>query len=62
MFISEYHSTGKNSALFNELSRKQPEHSLILSGKLLTDKNVDETNDFLKSVNGIQINVQGSFN
>ena len=62
MFISDYHRTEKNSALFNELSRKQPERSLILSGKLLTDKNVDETNDFLKSVNGIQINVQGSFN
>ena len=62
MFISDYHRTEKNSALFNELSRKQPENSLILSGELLTDKNIDETNDFLKSVNGIQINVQGSFN
>ncbi len=62
MFISDYYRIEKKSALFNELSRKQPEHNFNVSGELLTDKSVDETNDFLKSVNGIQINVQGSFN
>jgi hypothetical protein len=52
----------KNSTLFNELSRKQPENGFNISGELLTDKSVDETNDFLDSVDGIHIELHGKFN
>ena len=61
-FINDYVRTKNSSALFSDLKKKQPEHSLSISGELLIDKNVDESKDFLESVNGIKINVQGSFN
>ncbi|MCG6937396.1 MAG: hypothetical protein LJE83_04395 [Gammaproteobacteria bacterium] len=62
MFSNEHRHTEKNSALFNALKKKPTEHSLNFSGKLLTDKDADESIDLLKLVNGIQINVQGTFN
>jgi len=62
MFVNKDRHTEKRSALFNVLKKKQTEHGLNFSGKLLTDKNANETTDLLKLVNGIQINVQGSFN
>jgi len=50
-----------NSALFDGLNRKYPDRRLKLSGELLTDENEYETKDILKSVNGVQINLQGKF-
>ena len=49
----------KNSALFNKLSEKQTESELSVSGKLYTDKTKDK--DYLQSVDGAQINIQGNF-
>ena len=51
-----------NSTLFDGLSRNSADRRLKLSGQLLTDENEYETKDILKSVNGVQINVQVKFN
>lgn len=62
MFINDNVGTENNSALFEELNKKNPDRRLKLSGRLLTDKNEYETKYLLKSVNGIQVSVQGKFN
>lgn len=62
IFFNDSGHAEKNSILFDELSKKQPAGNLSLSGELLTDENEYETKDLLKSVDGIHINVQGSFN
>jgi len=62
MLFNDNDGTENNSALFDELSKKNPDRRLKVRGELLTDKSVGETDDIIKSVNGIQINVQGKFN
>ena len=59
--FNDHDGTEKNSKLFDELNRKQPASSFSLSGELLTDENEYETKDLLKSVDGIHIKVQDSF-
>ena len=49
----------KNSVLFDKLSEEKTESGISLSGKLYTDKTKDK--DYLKSVDGAQINIQGNF-
>ena len=49
----------KNSALFEKLSDNKTEAEISVSGKLYTDKTKDK--DYLKSVDGAQINIQGNF-
>lgn len=51
----------KNSALFNTLNKKHTKSGINLSGELLTDKNADDNTSYLKSVDGVQIDIQGSF-
>lgn len=62
MFFKDDNAVENNSALFDDLSRKYPDRRLRLSGELLTDENEYESKDILKSVNGVQINIQGKFN
>ena len=51
----------KNSALFNTLNKKHAESKLNLSGEFLTDKNADDETNYIKSVDGIQIDIKGNF-
>ena len=51
----------ENSALFNTLNKKHAESKLNLSGEFLTDKNADDETSYIKSVDGIQIDIQGNF-
>lgn len=54
----EYKNDGalleKNSALFETLSKKQAEDEITLSGELL----IDENKDYLKSIDGVKINIE----
>ncbi len=61
IFVNDSDLTEKNSALFNQLSKKRPGSGVNLSGELLTDENADETQDIRQSVDGMQINVKGDF-
>ncbi len=54
--------TEKNNALFETLSKNDIESRINLSGKLLTDKDKVKNNQYLESVNGVQINIKGNFN
>ena len=51
----------KSSALFETLNKKQVESEISVSGTLLTDKNKDENEDYLKSVDGAKIIIKGNF-
>jgi len=51
----------ENSALFNTLNKKHSESKINLSGEFLTDKNAGDETNYIKSVDGIQIDIQGSF-
>ncbi len=54
--------TEKNNALFETLSKNHIESKINLSGKLLTDEDKVENKEYLQSVNGVQINIEGNFN
>ena len=54
--------TEKNNALFKTLSKNQIEPKINLSGKLLTDEDKVENKEYIESVNGVQINIEGNFN
>ena len=62
LFFSDNVRVDESSDLFKVISKKPPESSIYLSGELLTDENADDETDFLESVDGIQIEIQGSFN
>ena len=49
----------ENIALFETLNQDKSESGITVSGKLLTDENKDE--NYLKTVDGAQINIQGNF-
>ena len=51
-----------NSALFETLSRNKVDDDINVSGKLFTDENKLASKEYLDSVDGIQINIEGSFN
>ena len=61
MLINNAVPTEKDTNLFNTLNKEQAEPSINVSGEFLTDKNADEETDVLKSVDGIQIEIKGSF-
>lgn len=52
----------ETDALFKTLSKNQIEPRVNLSGKLLTDENKLDNKEYLDSVDGVQINIEGSFN
>jgi len=54
--------TEENNTLFETLSKNQIEPRINLSGKLLTDEDKVEDKEYLESVNGVQINIEGNFN
>lgn len=55
-------ATEETDALFKTLSKNQIESRVNLSGKLLTDENKLENKEYLDSVDGVQINIEGNFN
>jgi hypothetical protein len=52
----------ETNALFKTLSKNQIQPKVNLSGKLLTDDDKLENKEYLDSVDGVQINIEGSFN
>ncbi len=54
--------TEKNNTLFETLSKNKMEPKVNLSGKLYTDEDKVENKEYLKSVDGVQINIEGNFN
>lgn len=54
--------TDNNSALFETLGESQIKRKINLSGKLLTDEDKIDNKEYLESVDGVQINIKGSFN
>ncbi len=61
ILINDNAAMEDNSELFTRLSQKKSEPGINVSGELLSDENADEETDYLKSVNGLQIEIQGSF-
>lgn len=61
LFLKENEPTEENSALFNTLSKEQPESSTGISGKFFTDEAKLENKEYLDSIEGVQINIQGEF-
>ena len=55
-------STENNNILFIKLSKNQIEPRINLSGNLITDKDKVASKEYLDSVEGMQINIEGSFN
>ena len=55
-------STENNNILFKKLSKNQIEPRINLSGNLITDKDKVANKEYLDSVEGMQINIEGSFN
>ncbi len=51
----------KHSTLFKTLSKNHSESDINLSGKVLTDKSKLDNKEYLDSVDGIQINIEGGF-
>lgn len=51
-----------NSALFETLSRNKVDDEINVSGKLITDENKLANKEYLDSIDGLQINIEGSFN
>jgi len=60
-FIQEKAPIEKNSALFETLNKGQTEANINLSGELLTDEDKIENKEYLDSVDGVQINIEGNF-
>ena len=50
-----------NTDLFNLLNKQQEKSSIKLSGKLFTDDEKLENKEYLDSVEGMQINIEGDF-
>lgn len=62
IFNKDKEPTEKNSALFETLGKDQTISNINLNGKLLTDKNKLENKEYLESVDGVQVNIEGNFN
>jgi len=58
---SEGLNAEENSALFNTLNQKHREPDTNLSSEFLTDENADEETNYLKTIDGLRIEVQGNF-
>ena len=62
-FLStDKNASEKNTTLFKKLNKNQMEPRVNLSGNIITDKDKVENKDYLDSVEGMQINIEGSFN
>ena len=61
LFLKEKEPTEENSALFETLSKDPSEPKIDLSAKLLTDEEKIENRQYLESVEGVQINIEGKF-
>ena len=62
-FLSaDKNASEKNTTLFKTLSKNQIEPRINLSGNLITDKDKFANKEYLDSVEGMQINIEGSFN
>ena len=59
---TDKYASEKNTTLFKKLNKNQIEPRINLSGNLITDKDKVENKDYLDSVEGMQINIEGSFN
>ena len=62
IFKKEKDSKAKNSALFETLGKEKTEPRLHFSGKLFTDEAKLDNKQYLDSVEGVQLNIEGSFN
>jgi len=51
----------KDNTLFKNLNKSQVKPGINLSGNLITDKDKVENKKYLDSVEGMQINLKGSF-
>lgn len=61
VFNKDKEPTETQSELFETLNRDQKERDINLSGKLLTDEEKIDNKEYLDSVEGLQINIEGSF-
>lgn len=61
IYFKDEASEEKNSALFEKLNKSSTKDNINLSGKLLTDDTKHENKEYLDSVDGLQINIEGSF-
>ncbi|MCW8831214.1 MAG: hypothetical protein OQK32_06815 [Gammaproteobacteria bacterium] len=61
LFIKENEATEANSVLFKTLSKNRTKDKIKLSGKFLTDEEKLENSEYLDSVEGMQINIEGEF-
>ena len=61
IFNEDKEPTDTQSELFDTLNRKQTESDINLSGKVLTDEEKIDNEEYLDSIDGLQINIEGSF-
>ncbi len=54
--------TEGNNSLFSAPKKNNADPGINLSGKVFTDDNKLENKDYLNSLDGVQINIKGSFN
>ena len=54
--------TEGNNSLFGTPHKNNTDPGINLSGKVFTDDNKLENKDYLNSLDGVQINIKGSFN
>lgn len=62
IFNKEKDSKATNSALFETLGKDKTEPRIHFSGKLFTDETKLDNKQYLESVEGVQLNIEGSFN
>ena len=60
-FTNDSQATENNSALFKTLSKQNTGPDINLSGKVLTDSDRLDNKEYLDSVDGVQINIEGNF-
>ena len=61
IFLNNKIPTEKNSELFETLNKEQAEANIDISGKIYTDEEKLKDKEYLDSVEGVQINVEGKF-
>ncbi len=58
-FLNDKMPTEENSKLFETLNKEQTEPNIDISGKIFTDEEKLKDKEYLDSVEGVQINVEG---
>lgn len=61
IFNKDKEPTVTQSELFEILNRDQTDSDINMSGKFLTDEEKIDNKEYLDSVDGVQINIEGSF-